>query len=335
MTKALRWWVAAATSIITTAAVATEPAQPDVAAVREHLAKARALALPELYSTYAQRCITAQAYPQFINDLQRKGALPPTRVFDQLYFVGENAVSSWAIDTTEGIILFDALDGPDAVTQTILPAFKQLGLDPARIRFIVLTHAHGDHFGGINALKALSSAQVISTAPDWEELDRQRTQPPRDGMPAEWGKLAPERDKTVKEGDTLKLGNTTLSFYVTPGHTPGTLTTIFDVTDHGAPHRVALFGGLGLPRTANGLEQYSASLDRFAQIAKERKVDAIIANHQTQDDSRVKLEELRWRTDGPHPYVLGPAIVPRYFSVQAECGRAALARMGSPKSVAP
>lgn len=307
---------------------AAEPQLPDVAAVRTHLANARALAWPDLYTTYVQRCITAQVYQQFAADLQRSGPLPATRVFDQLYFVGENAVSAWAIDTTEGIILFDALNKPEDAAATLVPGLKELGLDPARIRYIVITHAHGDHFGGVNAIKALSGARVISTAADWQAMQRLKTQPPHEGMPAEWSKLAPERDMTVGEGDALSLGKTTLKFYVTPGHTPGTLTTIFDVTDKGKPHRVAFYGGLGLPRTIDALRHYSASLDRFAQIARERKVDTVIANHQTQDDSRVKLEELRWRAGGSNPYVLGFDAVPRFFRIQAECGRVALARMG-------
>jgi metallo-beta-lactamase class B len=327
-----RFTTGAAASLVAFAvsiASAADAPQPDVAAVRAHLAKARALAGGELYTTYVQRCITVQAYPEMVNDLQRKAPLPATRVFDQLYFVGQNDVSAWALDTSAGIVLFDALNTPEEVSGTIVPGLKKFGLDPARIRYIVLTHAHGDHFGGVNAVKALSSAHVISTDADWKELDRQRTQPPRDGMPAAWAKLAPARDMTVGEGDTLKLGATTLHFYVTPGHTPGTLTTVFDVTDGATPHRVALYGGLGLPRTAEPLRQYSDSLDRFAKIASTQKVDTVIANHQTQDDSRVKIEELRWRAAGqPHPYVLGPTVVPRFFEVQAECGRAALGRMG-------
>ena len=303
---------------------------PDVAAVREHLAKARALAGAELRSTYIQRCITVQAYPQFINDLQRKAPLPSTRVFDQLYFVGQNDVSAWALDTAEGVVLFDALNGPEDVAATIVPGFRQLGLDPARIRYIVLTHGHGDHFGGVGAVKVLApAAHVISTDAEWKELDRQRAEPAREGMPARWAKLAPERDLTVGDGDTLKVGATTLQFHLTPGHTPGTLTTVFDVTDGSKAHRVALYGGLGLPRSAEALRQYSESLDRFAKVARTEHVDTVIANHQTQDDSRTKLEELRWRTSTqPHPYVMGTAITPRYFQTQAECGRAALARMG-------
>jgi metallo-beta-lactamase class B len=324
-------WGAIGASVVVSISIAAEPPQPDAAAVSTHLAKARALAWPDLYTTYVQRCIMAQAYPHYVNDLQRKGPLPPTRVFDQLYFVGENAVSAWAINTPEGIILFDALNGPEDVSGTIVPGLKKLGLDPARIRYIVLTHAHGDHYGGVNAIKALSGARVVSTALDWQDIDRQKTQPGRDGLPAEWAKLTPDRDMTVADGDTLSLGGMNLRFYVTPGHTAGTLSTVFDVTDNGTAHRVALFGGLGLPRTETGLRQYSASLERFAQVARDLKVDTVIANHQTQDDSRTKLEELRWRTSDWHPYVLGPAVVPRFFEVQAECGRVALARRGIAK----
>jgi metallo-beta-lactamase class B len=331
MNKALGCCLAFAALLIMRDLRAAETPSPDAGAVRTHLAKARALAWPDLYTTYVQRCITAQAYPQYANDLQRSGPLPATRVFDQLYFVGENAVSSWAIDTTEGIILFDALNKPEDAVATVVPGLKKLGLDPARIRYVVITHAHGDHFGGVNAIKALSGARVISTAADWQEMERLKTQPAREGLPVEWGKLAPERDMTVGDGEALKLGATTLRFYVTPGHTPGTLTTVFDVTDKGKPHRVAFYGGLGLPRNTDALRQYSASLERFAQIAREQKVDTVIANHQSQDDSRVKLEELQWRAGESNPYVLGSDVVPRFFEVQAECGRVALARRGIAK----
>ena len=105
-------WAAIGASLIVSVSIAAEPPQPHAMAVSAHLAKARALAWPDLYTTYVQRCITAQAYPQYINDLQRPGPLPAMRVFDQLHFVGENSVSAWAITTSEGIILIDALTGP-------------------------------------------------------------------------------------------------------------------------------------------------------------------------------------------------------------------------------
>ena len=58
---------------------------------------------------------------------KRKGPLPATRVFDQLYFVGDNSVSAWAIDTPEGIVLFDALNGPEDVAGTIVPGRPRRG----------------------------------------------------------------------------------------------------------------------------------------------------------------------------------------------------------------
>ncbi len=99
---------------------------------------------------------------------------------------------------------------------------------------------------------------------------------------------------TVAEGDTLKLGAATLHFYVTPGHTPGTLTTVFDVTDGAAAHRVALYGGFRpAGATPKGCVNIASRSDRFAKVRLATlKVDTIIANHQTQDESRTKLEEL-------------------------------------------
>ncbi len=56
----------------------------------------------------------------------------------------------------------------------------------------------------------------------------------------------PKRDIEATDGQKLTLGDTTLTLYITPGHTPGTISTVFPVKDNGTPHLAALWGGVGL-----------------------------------------------------------------------------------------
>ena len=69
---------------------------------------------------------------------------------------------------------------------------------------------------------------------DWDVLDR-RTNGTK-----------PNRDMMATDGQKLTLGDTTVTLYITPGHTPGTISTLIPVKDNGAPHLAALWGGVGL-----------------------------------------------------------------------------------------
>ena len=115
---------------------------------------------------------------------------PATRVFDELYFVGENAVSAWVLDTGDGLILFDALYSPEDMTKTLEPGLRSLGLDPARIRYLVITHAHGDHYGGARYLKEHYGTQIMASTIDWRMLSREwntcavQRRPPESGVPS-------------------------------------------------------------------------------------------------------------------------------------------------------
>jgi metallo-beta-lactamase class B len=71
----------------------------------------------------------------------------PAKVFDDFYFVGGKIHSAWALTTSEGIILFDTIF-PYNSEELIVGGLKKLGLDPTMIKYIVVTHGHGDHIGG-------------------------------------------------------------------------------------------------------------------------------------------------------------------------------------------
>src|SRR3954466_4023324 len=134
----------------------------------------------------------------------------PAKVFDNLYFLGQSEYSSWAVVTSEGIIVIDAIFDY-SVEDEVAGGMKKLGLDPAQIKYVIVSHGHGDHSGGAKFLQDRFGARVLLSAADWDLLDRSRNNP--NAQPA------PRRDMVVTDGMKLTLGDTTLTMYLTPGHT--------------------------------------------------------------------------------------------------------------------
>jgi metallo-beta-lactamase class B len=149
------------------------------------------------------------------------------KVFDNLNFVGQTEYSAWAVTTSAGIILIDAL-WDYSVQDEVVGGLQKLGLDPRAIKYVLVSHGHIDHAGGASFLQKRFGAHVILSAADWELLSR-------DTGP--WPK--PTRDLIATDGQKLTLGDTTLTLYLTPGHTPGTISTLIPVTDRGKSHLVS------------------------------------------------------------------------------------------------
>ena len=297
----------------------------DAAKAAIYLARARAIAGQDLYPDFVHRCMTDPRYRERANALQFDGLLGPARVFDQLYFVGQNAVSAWALDTSAGIVLFDALNNEQEAREILVPALRAQGLDPARIKYVVITHSHGDHYGGAAFLRDTYGARLVSSAEDWAAMDAMRATGKTVGPFA----LPPERDLVAREGERMTVGDTTLQFHVTPGHTVGTLSTIFPVTDAGKRHTVAFFGGFGSPRDPVVRYTHINSMNRFSGLAAKAGADAMIANHPLQDGAFEKMELLRYRQPGDaNPFVVAPSRLKRYFELQVACSKLGLVRAG-------
>lgn len=294
------------------------------AAVARHLSAARKLAEPDLMPEFNWRCIYSPLDRAGVFAIQHDGLVTPTKVFDQLYSVGQNAVSAWALDTADGIILFDALNSPAEAREILEPNLEQLGLDPKRIRYVIVTHGHGDHWGGAKYLQDTYGAKVVLSDADWKMLES----PTRGGGPFR-DLVPPRRDITARDGDTITLGGTKVQLYVTPGHTPGALSVIFPVTDKGEAHVVGLMGGSGGGRDSKTWHQQITSLEHWAQVTKAAGVDAAITNHPTHNASNEKLALINYAMPGdPNPFVYGEDRFQRFVGVLGECSRVALARMG-------
>jgi metallo-beta-lactamase class B len=187
----------------------------------------------------------------------------PIKVFDNLYYVGPGGVSVWLIQTDAGLILVDSAQEP--LVDHVLASIRKVGFNPADIRYILISHGHLDHFGGVGKIKAAApNARIGALAEDWDLIEKfyadaasGRGRGNRDpGMPF-------KRDMVITEGQTITLGKTELKMYKLPGHTAGSLAFTFNVFDNGRPHKALMFGGPGQRNGVEGGTQFLASIRRL------------------------------------------------------------------------
>jgi metallo-beta-lactamase class B len=222
--------------------------------------------------------------------------VPPFKVFDNLYYVGVGYTGSWLLTTTDGLILLDAVD--QRYADHVVASIKKLGFDPSNIRYLIIGQAHADHLGAAKQIQDTYKARVGMGEADWTFMEqtaaagRLRADPPR-------------RDLVIREGDTITLGKTTLRFYSTPGHTPGTISFEFPVYDNGKPHVAFVFGGSAPAGGLEAAEQFMKSVQRIEQM--QNRVEVSVVNHpwrQMDPQFWSRVDRLQARKPGePHPFV--------------------------------
>jgi metallo-beta-lactamase class B len=238
----------------------------------------------------------------------------PYKVFDNLYFVGTQIHSSWALTTSQGIILIDTLFDY-ATLPEIVDGLTKLKLDPRTIKYVAVSHAHGDHDQGAALLQSRYGAKIVMGAADWDAtLKRDATYP--GGVP--------KRDVAVgAEGTKITLGDTTVTVVPTPGHTPGTLSFIFPVKDGGRTLTVAYSGGtaFNFPRVAENFAIYRDSAKRMGEAAGAAGATVLMTNHTEFDRAweRARIAQLPRAPGEKHPYETDAATVKRYFEMQGLC----------------
>ena len=287
-----------------------------------HLVAARTAAGFEFTGTLARLCV---APPMILSVRDAAPGPPPSRdtwftepakVFDNLYFVGSKIHSSWALTTSEGIILIDTLFTYNS-EEEIVGGLKKLGLNPATVKYVIISHAHGDHVGGAKMMQDRFGSRIVMGGPDWESIEKSVHAYPQ-------GK--PKRDIVADDGQKITLGNTTVTIVTTPGHTPGTLSLLFTVRDNGKPLNVAYSGGtaFNFPTTVPNFDTYIRSQRKMAAAVVRTNATVLMSNHTEFDNAVPKIKMLAARKPGePHPFDLGTDAVARYFKVSEECAQAA------------
>jgi len=243
----------------------------------------------------------------------------PAKVADNLYFLGEKAHHSWAIVGSEGIILIEALYDY-MVADEVVGGMRKLGLDTNKVKYAVMSHAHGDHDGGAAFLQdSIPGMRLVYGAEDWDAVEKSTNRP--------GGK--PKRDMVGMDGQRLSVGDASIQIVTMPGHTAGTLSYLFEVKDNGKPLRVAYVGGTAIPfnGTPAYYDQYLASSQKLAKAAAAYGATVLLSNHTEFDNGYYKAHTAAFRKPGePNPFDVGQSGVARYFTVVQNCTMAAKLR---------
>ena len=178
---------------------------------------------------------------------------PPVRIHANTYYVGTCGITSILIVGDEGDVLIDG--GPEEAADLIADNVRRLGFQLTDIKYLLNSHEHYDHAGGLAKLQRLTGAQLVASAGQAEVL--------RSGVPGkddpQFGvlkSLGPARvDRIVANGEMVRLGNITVVATATPGHTDGALTWHWGSCDGGVCRQIVY---------ADSLTPVSTDTYRFA-----------------------------------------------------------------------
>lgn len=201
----------------------------------------------------------------------------PFKILDNVYYVGNSWVGAYLIDTGEGLILLDSCF--KEVQWMLFDAIREVGFDPADIKYLLLSHAHFDHIGGARFIQEVSDCKILIGKDDYFMIEE------RPELQIE--EVAPFRiDGFYDYDNSFTMGNVVIRPVHTPGHTPGCTSIFIETTYQGKKYTLATHGGLGgsiltkkmLNKLNLPMSLQQDYLDGLYRIA-EMKVDVFLPMH--------------------------------------------------------
>jgi metallo-beta-lactamase class B len=235
----------------------------------------------------------------------------PFRIIGNVYFVGAEGVSAFLIRTSEGLVLLDG-----ALPETapwIAKNIATLGFNLRDVKVILNSHAHFDHGGGLAELKRLTGASLAVSA-----LDAPAIEAGESSMPAV------RVDRRLADGDTVRLGDTTLTAHLTPGHTKGCTTWTMTAKEESRDHTVLFHCSTSVVDRLVGNTSYPnivADYERTFAKLRAMKADVFLTNHPWFFGMDEKLKARQ--AGGANPFI-DPLALGRFNDRQEQQFRAAL-----------
>lgn len=220
----------------------------------------------------------------------------PFKIVGNTYYVGTKELSAMLVTTPKGHIL---LDGALPQSAALIEAnIKALGFRIQDVKYILNSHAHWDHAGGIAALQKASGATVLASEWGARVLRAgtvEKDDPQYDAKNVEhFPKVANVR--AMRDNEVIKLGDAAVTALMTPGHTPGSTTWTWKECDGGRCYSVVYADSLtavsrdGFRFTGGaGMPDISGSFRNTIERVGKLKCDVIVSTHPGFTDTQEKL----------------------------------------------
>ena len=153
----------------------------------------------------------------------------PFRIAGKIYYVGTKGLAAYLIVSNQGAIL---LDGTTAENAPLIERnIEAVGVPLHEVKRLICDHAHSDHVGALAQIKQDTGAEFLASGGDRWALEHGRVRGDTDYKPKPFAPI--KVDRVVRDGETLQLGDVTLTAHLTPGHTPGCTSWSTTVQDRG------------------------------------------------------------------------------------------------------
>jgi|GEM_PF-844065 len=214
-----------------------------------------------------------------------------TPILDNVTYLGYLNLAVFAIETSDGIVLVDA-GGTPPQGERILAWLDEAGHTRSDVKWIILTHEHGDHVAGAEVLAQATGARIAAGA---SALNSEAGSVPASLQPV---------DLLVEGRTVLRVGESDFVLLPTPGHSPGTLSLFAPVTVDGQHHIASFWGGKGMRPNVANLRTMLQSVDLFAEASRELGADVPLNTHSWGDGTISRLINKILAPELPNPFVL-------------------------------
>jgi metallo-beta-lactamase class B len=174
---------------------------------------------------------------------------PPARIIANTYFVGTCGITAVLIASPQGHVVIDG--GPADAAPLVAANIRRLGYRVEDVRFLLNSHEHVDHAGGLGALQQMSRAVMVARAPARVVLESGQVDSADPQAGAIGGFPSVKVGRIVADGDVVRLGTLAITAHATPGHTDGGTSWTWRACEGGTCRTIAFVDSL-TPVSAEG-----------------------------------------------------------------------------------